>query len=350
MNQTPRDAVQFTRESAERIAGVVRTIELAAPKGKPLSFESVQSPPPNTKPFRIGTFTAAWATGTQQVVTFQNQTTTPNTVSATNLLYRVEPLTPNVPQTCAIAKEGTAWYFVNTDFGGGTRKATFSGAWQKGSAKSVTLDGGIVVTAYNELYDIPAPTPAPGVCLVAYDTKSYTWRFVNAKGLAGPEVRKATFSGEWGKGATKTVNLASGGTASVTNSLYKIPAGSGSRECLVAPEGDGWNFVNEAHSCGTGKDKDSIASENEEVNENTTTFRLLLSRDSGGACMKWVEVKQMTVITSIRFEDDGTGPILKCKMCKIWVPAFGLTGSAVPIDVGTGYVDVTIPVANCSVS
>jgi hypothetical protein len=58
----------------------------------------------------------------------------------------------------------------------------------------------------------------------------------------------------------------------------------------------------------------------------------------------------MTVITSIRFEDDGTGPILKCKMCKIWVPAFGLTGSAVPIDVGTGYVDVTIPVANCSVS
>jgi hypothetical protein len=284
MTPSNRDAVQFTRESAERIAGVVRSVELATPKGKPLSFEAVQSPPSQAKPFRIGTFTAAWAIGTQQVVTFENQTTTPNTVAAFNQLYDVAPLDTTQPQVCAIAKEGTAWYFVNTkDDGGG-------------------------------------------------------------------EVRKGSFTGAWGKGTTKTVQFTDGSTAAVTNSLYAIPSGSGSRDCIVAKIGDAWQLANESHSCVTGKDKESIASASEEIAENTQVFRLLLSRGSGDPCMKWVEVKPLTVITSIRFEDDGTGPILKCKMCKIWVPAFGLSGSTVPLDVGTGYVDVTIPVANCSVS
>jgi hypothetical protein len=284
MNQTPRDAVQFTRESAERIAGVVRTIELAAPKGKPLSFESVQSPPPNTKPFRIGTFTAAWGTGTQQVVTFQNQTTTPNTVAAFNQLYDVAPLNTAQPQVCAIAKEGTAWYFVN-----------------------MMEDG-------------------------------------------ANDIRKGSFTGAWSKGTTKAVQFADGSTASVNNSLYAIPNAAGSRNCIVAKTGGAWQLANEEQSCGTGKDKESIASASEAVTENTEVFRLLLSRESGDPCMKWVEVKPMTVITSIRFEDNGSGPILKCKTCKIWAPAFGLQGNTVPIDVGTGYVDVVIPVANCSVS
>jgi hypothetical protein len=113
---TPRDPVQFTRESAERVANVVRAIELAAPQGKPLSFDAVQSLSA-PKPFRIATFTAAWATGTEQVLTFHNQTTTPNTVMATNLLYRVEPPSTTEPQICAIAKAGTAWHFVNAGRG-----------------------------------------------------------------------------------------------------------------------------------------------------------------------------------------------------------------------------------------
>jgi hypothetical protein len=282
MTPSDRDAVQFTRESAERIANVVRQVELTPTRGRALSFDAIQqaSAP---KPFRMATFTAAWATGTQQVLTFQNQTTTPNTVAAFNQLYDVAPLDTTQPQVCAIAKEGTAWYFVNT------------------------LDD-------------------------------------------GGEVRKGSFTGAWGKGAAKAVQFADGSTASVSNSLYAIPNASGSRDCIAAKIGDAWQLVNEGHACATGKDKDSIANASEELSENSQVFRLLISRSGGDSCMKWVEVKPMTVITSIRFEDNGSGPILKCKMCKIWVPAFGLTGSAVPIDVGTGYVDVTIPVANCSVS
>ena len=37
---TPRDAVQFTRESADRIAGVVRTLELTPARGAALNFEA----------------------------------------------------------------------------------------------------------------------------------------------------------------------------------------------------------------------------------------------------------------------------------------------------------------------
>jgi hypothetical protein len=279
---TPRDRVQFTRESAERIASVVRQVELTPTGGRPMSFEPVQSQT-QVKPFRMATFTAAWGTGTSQVLTFQNQTTTPNTVAAFNQLYDVAPFNTAQPQTCAIAKEGTAWYFVNMEDG-------------------------------------------------------------------AEDIRKGSFTGAWSKGATKAVQFADGSTASVNNSLYAIPNAAGSRNCIVAKTGGAWQLANEEQSCGTGKDKESIASASEAVTENTEVFRLLLSRESGDPCMKWVEVKPMTVITSIRFEDNGSGPIIKCKMCKIWVPAFGLQGNTNPIDVGSGYIDVTIPVANCSVS
>jgi hypothetical protein len=279
---TPRDRVQFTRESAERIASVVRQVELTPTGGRPMSFEAVQSQS-QVKPFRMATFTAAWGTGTSQVLTFQNQTTTPNTVAAFNQLYDVAPFNTAQPQTCAIAKEGTAWYFVNMEDG-------------------------------------------------------------------AEDIRKGSFTGAWSKGTTKAVQFADGSTASVNNSLYAIPNAAGSRNCIVAKTGGAWQLANEEQSCGTGKDKESLASVSEDIGENMTVFRLLLSRDNSDQCMKWIEVKQMTVITSIRFEDNGSGPILKCQMCKIWVPAFGLTGQAFPINVGSGYQDVVIPIAGCAVS
>jgi hypothetical protein len=42
-------------------------------------------------------------------VTFKNQTTTPNTASATNLFW---PIPEGPSRDCAIAKEGTAWYLL----------------------------------------------------------------------------------------------------------------------------------------------------------------------------------------------------------------------------------------------
>jgi hypothetical protein len=108
MTPSDRDAVQFTSESAERIANVVRAAELTPTRGRALSFDAIQQGA-SRKTFRTATFTGAWAISTSKTVTFKNQTTTPNTVSASNLFWPI----PEGPQRdCAIAKEGTAWYLL----------------------------------------------------------------------------------------------------------------------------------------------------------------------------------------------------------------------------------------------
>ena len=106
----PLDPTQFTRESAERIANVVRAAELASPAARPLSFERVDFFR-NQKTFRVCTFTGEWATGVAKVVAFKYQTQTPNTASAMNLFF---PITKTAAAgDCAIAKEGTAWYLID---------------------------------------------------------------------------------------------------------------------------------------------------------------------------------------------------------------------------------------------
>lgn len=104
---SPRDPTQFTRESAERIANVVRAAELATPRGRALSFDIAPEPP--RKKFRVCTFTGAWAIDSAKTVTFKYQTQTPNTVSATNLFCGLSPA-----GSCdvSIAKEGTSWFLV----------------------------------------------------------------------------------------------------------------------------------------------------------------------------------------------------------------------------------------------
>lgn len=61
--------------------------------------------------FRICTFTGSWAKSTDKVVTFKYQTTTPNTVTATNLFATIESSECG-PLNCAIAREGTAWFMI----------------------------------------------------------------------------------------------------------------------------------------------------------------------------------------------------------------------------------------------
>jgi len=109
MNQ--RDPTQFTRESAERIARVVRAAELAVPLARPLSFDRVDGPA--KKVFRVCTFTGTWSIDTAKTLTFRNVTTTPNTVSAVNIFVDIGGGTSSACQTsCAIAKDGTAWYLI----------------------------------------------------------------------------------------------------------------------------------------------------------------------------------------------------------------------------------------------
>jgi hypothetical protein len=64
--------------------------------------------------FRVCTFTGEWSVNSAKVVTFTNQASTPNTVSAINLIADVPaPCTPGTAsRDVLVAKEGTAWYYV----------------------------------------------------------------------------------------------------------------------------------------------------------------------------------------------------------------------------------------------
>jgi hypothetical protein len=102
------DRVVFLRPDAERIARVVRTVEAGKRDETPLTFRRVMEGR-RDKPFRICTFTGSWDIDAAKTVTFKNQTTTPNTVSAVNLFW---PVPDGDERDCAIGKDGTAWYLL----------------------------------------------------------------------------------------------------------------------------------------------------------------------------------------------------------------------------------------------
>ena len=104
------DPTQFTRESARRIASVVRSAELTPLASQPLNFDRVDFS--KSRVFRVGTFAGAWPAYTENTVTFKNVTSTPNTVTVQNLFFDID-FTPSFEPDCAIAKEGTSWYLVS---------------------------------------------------------------------------------------------------------------------------------------------------------------------------------------------------------------------------------------------
>jgi hypothetical protein len=112
----PSDAVQFTRESAERIAGVIRSAELAVPAAAPLRFERPDIPA--KKIFRVGEFDGTWMKDTDKEVRLINQEEVdgePATVTAKNVLYNVFPVAVGSPTRCVIGREGGEWYFTNDE-------------------------------------------------------------------------------------------------------------------------------------------------------------------------------------------------------------------------------------------
>lgn len=113
------DGYLIGSEFLGRIRRVVDGVESAPAKGSPYRiqtrFEGEQSSPAKT--FRICTFTGSWSIGSSKTVTFKNQTTTPNTVSATNLFW---PIPDGSTRDCSVAKDGTAWYLLVPQLSEGT--------------------------------------------------------------------------------------------------------------------------------------------------------------------------------------------------------------------------------------
>lgn len=142
MAKQPRDPVQFTYESAERIASVVRAAETSPGVGSPLRFNK-QLPVRIGRQARAGTFTGSWSIGSQKIVTLSNAPTA--TVSVQNLTMHL-PFSHT--QNCIVGKEGTAWYLVDAldDAGGASdpvKLGRTSAVWAKGSLATITLyEGG----------------------------------------------------------------------------------------------------------------------------------------------------------------------------------------------------------------
>lgn len=104
----PADAVQFTYESAERIANVVRAAETTPPSASPLTFDKrfADRPP---KQVRVATFSGAWAIDSTKTVTFKYAPTA--TVNAVNLSWPIT-LPGYTAETCIVGREGTNWWLV----------------------------------------------------------------------------------------------------------------------------------------------------------------------------------------------------------------------------------------------
>lgn len=108
MAKKARDPVQFTYESAERIASVVRAAELASPAAATLTFGR-QIPVQVPRQVRAATFTGSWAVNSSKAVTFASSTAVTATVQ--NLSW---PISHNhaSPENCLVGRDGTSWYLV----------------------------------------------------------------------------------------------------------------------------------------------------------------------------------------------------------------------------------------------
>jgi hypothetical protein len=133
------ERVTFTRPAADRIAKAVRAVEAdaASSQGPTLGYRLDGGPA--GKLFRVCTFTGAWSTNSSKTVTFKYQTTTPNTVSATNLFF---PIDGTSTRDCAIAKDGTAWFLVDVPFETATA-VFFTGTTTQTVVSDITLSASL---------------------------------------------------------------------------------------------------------------------------------------------------------------------------------------------------------------
>jgi hypothetical protein len=107
----------------QRVDNALATVEGMPSQQKttliPTRFEALQQP--QSKTFRICTFTGSWSINGTKEVTFRGVTSTPNTVSAINLVCG---LNPSGSCDVSIAKDGTAWYLIQPNL---TQQPGYSG-------------------------------------------------------------------------------------------------------------------------------------------------------------------------------------------------------------------------------
>jgi hypothetical protein len=97
------------REKLKSTIAKVDSIPFGGPVSRIPTIASNDGPTYVPKVFRVCTFTGSWSINTSKTVTFRGVTSTPNTVSVTNLVCG---LNPSGSCDVTIAKDGTAWYLI----------------------------------------------------------------------------------------------------------------------------------------------------------------------------------------------------------------------------------------------
>jgi len=107
------DRVVFLRPDAERIARAVRTVEAGNRNETPLTFRRVleSGRRVNVDILRVCTISGSWGINSSKTVTFENVTTTPNTVSAVNRLFTIGDACET--QVAYIGKIQSDWHLLN---------------------------------------------------------------------------------------------------------------------------------------------------------------------------------------------------------------------------------------------
>jgi hypothetical protein len=230
------DLTQFDRQSAARIARVVRAVEGEPQQAKPLTFGVVD--PAQKKTFRACTYTGQWSIDSDKVVTFLNRTTLPNTVSARNLTFHLPVVGTATAFECHIARDGTAWYLVSAEEHN-VKTGTFSGAWANESSKTVTLASGGTVSVKNRFASLI--DAGERKCTIGRD--GMEWDLIE---VDEPFIRIGAFTGTWAKSTTKTIDLQ--GTTATVSALNLFAAVPASGSCAIARDGTAWYLI--AAECG----------------------------------------------------------------------------------------------------
>lgn len=100
----------------DKLREVVRTVDALTLSSRGQSTRTVHQEMPRGgggAGFRICTFTGAWSKTSNKTVTFKYETTTPNTVVATNLFAEIAAA--GGQRNCAIARDGTAWFLISAE-------------------------------------------------------------------------------------------------------------------------------------------------------------------------------------------------------------------------------------------
>jgi len=111
-----KQRVSFTRQGADRIARVVRTVESGDKKGQPLTFGTrAQAASGGGTTIRVAKFTGDWSYAAFKTCEFLYVTTTPNTVSVVNDMFGNLVGSGTADTNCVVLKDGTAWSLVNVE-------------------------------------------------------------------------------------------------------------------------------------------------------------------------------------------------------------------------------------------